>query len=274
MSYAPQMIQPGRGKTILPPVVDGRHAGKRLVGNRCGTTEHIDDEVCKSIHTQGYAETADDKQAILCRNGICHYGRHALDVRGMEIAEIRELMRAKGYDQSDLANLLGIDPSAVSKRLTGKRPFKHTEMVKTQAWLLGSAPATELGGETVRMLPIIGQVAAGSWKEAVQQPSGHLPLAASTAPQNGVVLVVQGDSMDLEIEDGGMVVVDTDDKALYPGHLFVVLNEHGETTFKQFENDPARLVPRSTNKSHRPIQIGDGQAFTVMGRVTALYRRR
>jgi SOS-response transcriptional repressor LexA len=268
------MIQSGFRKAILPPVVDGRHAGTRLVGNRCGSTERIDDEVCKSIHAGIYAEMADNKQAVLCRNGICHNGRHALDALSMEIAEIRELMRAKGYDQSDLANLLGIDPSAVSKRLTGKRPFKHNEMVKTQAWLLGGAPAVELAGESVRMLPIIGQVAAGSWKEAIQQPSGHLPLAASTAPKNGVVLVVQGDSMDLEIEDGGMVVVDPDDKALYPGHLFVILNEGGETTFKQFENDPARLVPRSTNKSHRPIQIGDGQGFTVMGRVTALYRRR
>lgn len=268
------MIQSGRRQAVLPPVVDGRHAGECLVGYRGCTTERIDDEVCKSIHVGRYAEMADNKQELFCRNGICHNGRHALDAWGMEIAEIRELMRAKGYDQSDLANLLGIDPSAVSKRLTGKRPFKHNEMVKTQAWLLGGAPAVELGGESVRMLPIIGQVAAGSWKEAIQQPSGHLPLAASTAPQNGVVLVVQGDSMDMEIEDGGMVVVDPDDKALYPGHLFVILNDNGETTFKQFENDPARLVPRSTNKSHRPIQIGDGQSFTVMGRVTALYRRR
>lgn len=274
MSYAPQMIQSGRRQTILPPVMNGGNAGQRLVGNRCSAAERIDDEVCKSIHVDEYAETAFNKQVLFCRNGICHNGRHALDTYDMEIAEIRELMRAKGYDQSDLANLLGIDPSAVSKRLTGKRPFKHHEMVKTQAWLLGGAPAVELGGEAVRMLPIIGQVAAGSWKEAIQQPSGHLPLAASTSPKNGVVLVVQGDSMDLEIEEGGMVVVDPDDKALFPGHLFVILNEAGETTFKQFENDPARLVPRSTNKSHRPIQIGDGQAFTVMGRVTALYRRR
>ena len=274
MSYATQMIESGRRQAILPPMMDGRDSRESLIGHRGGAPEGVDQEVGKSVHSHLHAKMAFRAQQNLCRNGICHNGRLGFDARDMEIAEIRELMRAKGYDQSDLANLLGIDPSAVSKRLTGKRPFKHHEMLKTEAWLLGGAPEVELEGESVRMLPIIGQVAAGTWREAIQQPSGHLPIASSSAPKNGLVLTVQGDSMDLEIEDGGMVVVDPDDKALFPGHLFVVLNDQGETTFKQFESDPARLVPRSTNQAHRPIQIGDGQGFTVVGRVTALYRRR
>lgn len=80
--------------------------------------------------------------------------------------------------------------------------------------------------------------------------------------------------MDLEIGDGGTVVVDLDDRALFPGKLYVILNDSGEATFKQFESDPARLIPRSTNPAYTTIMLGDGQPFTVFGRVTALYRQR
>ena len=192
----------------------------------------------------------------------------------MEIADIRHLMKERGFNQADLAELLGIDPTAVSKRLTGKRAFRHDEMLKVQAWLGGAAaPALASATKGVRELPIIGQVAAGAWREAIQRPLGTMPVPADV-PASTIALRVTGDSMDLEIEDGGIVLVDTNDRALFPGRLFVVLNGEGEATFKQFEADPARLEPRSTNPAHRSIAIGDGQTFTVIGRVIALYRSR
>lgn len=191
----------------------------------------------------------------------------------MEIEEIRARMRERGYNQGDLANLIGIDPTAVSKRLTGKRPFKHAEMMKIEAWLGYDGTADTLASAAVRMVPVIGQVAASTYREAVQEPLGHIPVPGASQG-NLVALKVQGDSMDLEIEDGGTIIVDMDDKALFPGRLYVVMNGDNETTFKQFDLDPARLVPRSTNPAHSVILIGDGQPFTVFGRVTALHRTR
>jgi repressor LexA len=191
----------------------------------------------------------------------------------MDIEEIRARMKERHYNQGDLANLLGIDPTAVSKRLTGKRAFRHSEMMKVEAWLGYEGGEPELPSASIRMIPIIGMVAAGSSKEAVEQKLGEMPVPGST-PAGAVALQVDGDSMDLEIEHGGTVIVDRDDKALFPGRLYVIINGEGETTFKQFENEPARLVPRSTNPSHTPIVIGDGTTFKVYGRVTALHRHR
>lgn len=191
----------------------------------------------------------------------------------MDLEEIKARMKERDYNQGDLANLLGVDPSAVSKRLTGKRPFKHAEMQKVEAWLGYEGGDPELPSATVRMIPIIGMVAAGTMKEAIQQILGELPVPAGT-PTGAVALRVDGDSMDLEIEDGGTVIVDRDDKALFPGRLYVIVNGDGEATFKQFESDPARLVPRSTNPAHTTIVIGDGTTFQVFGRVTALHRQR
>lgn len=73
--------------------------------------------------------------------------------------------------------------------------------------------------------------------------------------------------MDQYVEDGGTVVVDPNDRALFPGRFYVVLNDSGETTFKQFANEPARLVPCSSNPVHVDITIGDGTAFSIVGRV-------
>lgn len=273
LSDAMQMIEPGWREAVPAPVVHGRHA--RMSEISCGgrAPKGIDQSIGESIHAEQYAKMAITQQGIKCQKGICHIGMFSATRMGMEIAQIRALMKERGFNQADLANLLGIDPTAVSKRLTGKRAFKYDEMRKIESWL-GQQPTPIIEGAQVRMLPIIGQVAAGSWREAIEQPLGHMPVRASTASPNAIVLEVHGDSMDLEIEEGGYVVVDMNDKGLYPGRLFVVLNGEGEATFKQFETDPLRLIPRSSNPNHSTILIGDGQPFTVLGRVVSLIRER
>lgn len=211
-------------------------------------------------------------QAKSYRYGICGNGKPALDVCIMDIAEIEARMAAKGIKQVDLANAIGISPVTVNKSFRAGRLFKHHEMVKIEALLGGSDPVVD--GAAVRNIPLIGQVAAGGWREAIESPAGWVPVADASAPKNTFALTVVGDSMDLEIQDGGVVIVDPDDKALFPGRLYVVLNDNGETTFKQFEADPARLEPRSTNTSHTAIPLGDGTPFTLVGRVIALNRTR
>lgn len=268
-----QMVEPRRRQPAPAPVVHGRYARMGESGCSGRASEGIDQRIGESIHAQTHAKMAFIEQGEKCQKGICHIGMFSATRTGMEIAQIRALMKERGFNQADLANLLGIDPTAVSKRLTGKRAFKYDEMRKIESWLgQGASPTIE--GAAVRMLPIIGQVAAGSWREAIEQPLGHMPVRAATASPNAIVLEVHGDSMDLEIEEGGYVVVDMDDKSLFPGRLFVVLNGEGEATFKQFETDPFRLVPRSSNPIHSTILIGDGQPFTVLGRVVSLIRER
>lgn len=272
LSDPAQMIEPRAGQS-LTHIVHSRHWGISEGGDTRGPTQRIDQGRGESIHKPVDAKMAFTMQGTNCHNGICHNGIAACLSGRMDNDQIRERMKERGFNQADLADLLGIDPTAVSKRLTGKRAFKHHEMLKIEAWLGGPIAEQSFDGQPVRMVPIIGQVTAGSWREAIQQPLGHMP-APNDVGANTFALRVQGDSMDLEIEDGGIVMVNTEDKALYPGRLFVVLNGNGETTFKQFAADPARLEPRSTNPAHTPIMIGEGEPFTVVGRVTALYRTR
>jgi SOS-response transcriptional repressor LexA len=175
--------------------------------------------------------------------------------------EIIRRMEAKGLRRVDLARALGIAPNKITKAFNGERQFKVPEMDILRRML-----TDEPESEPLRTIPVIGMVAAGRWREAVQQSRASMPIPDPSVPPRAIALEVVGDSMDLLIEEGGRVIVDPDDKALFPGRYYVIINADGETTFKQFKADPARLVPCSSNPEHQEIPIG-GERFEVVGRV-------
>lgn len=181
----------------------------------------------------------------------------------MDLPEIKARMKAKGFRQVDLSALLGLEPTIVSKALNGTRRITVPEMDKIRDWLRDP----EVDEEPARSIPIIGLVAAGNWREAVQRSSHGMPSPDPSIPSRAFALKVSGDSMDQLVDDGGTVVVDPDDRALYPGRYYVIQNAEGEATFKRFLSDPARLVPCSSNPAHTELEIGSGEAFTVVGRV-------
>jgi repressor LexA len=184
----------------------------------------------------------------------------------MELEEIKRRMKAKGLRQVDIANATGLEPDKVSKSFAGTRRFTSTELDIIRSLVDGGPAPSVPGTMSVRAIPMIGSVAAGNWREAIQQPMGSFPVSEDVPP-NAVALRVVGDSMDRFVPDGTPIIFDPDDRSLYPERLYVIQNEAGETTFKQFMADPARLVPCSTNPSHKEILINGEEAFTIVGRV-------
>lgn len=178
----------------------------------------------------------------------------------MDADEIKRRLKERGLRQVDLARHLGMEENKLSKSLSGERRFRVEEMDMLRAYLGAPGP----GG--LAAIPIVGDVPGGNWREAVRKPIGALPRPDPSIPPRAFALRVSGDSMDREVPDGGTVVVDPEDKDLFPDRFYVVMVE-GEATFKQFKSDPARFVPCSTNPAHREIRIGSGQAFELLGRV-------
>ncbi|WP_181008539.1 LexA family protein [Sphingomonas montanisoli] len=184
----------------------------------------------------------------------------------MDIDGIKQAMKAQGIKQVRLANELGLTPDQVSKAMHGTRRFTAPEMDIIRRLLGEDQRASVPGAMDTRRIPVIGSVAAGNWREAIQEPLGTIPMPEEDMPSDAVALRVVGDSMDKVIGDGGIVVFVPSDRALYPDRYYVVLNAEGETTFKQFQADPARLVPCSTNPKHKDIMIHEGD-FQIVGRV-------
>jgi SOS-response transcriptional repressor LexA len=176
---------------------------------------------------------------------------------------LKARLAEKGMKQADLARHLDLAPNKITKVFSGERRWTVQEADKIRALLYRPEEADR---PPARTIPVIGQVSAGRWREAVQRPLYGMPVPDPSVPKNAFALQVQGDSMDLLVDDGGTVIVDPDDKALFPGRFYVIQTPDGESTFKQFKADPARLVPCSTNPAHQEVPIG-GEPFEVVGRI-------
>ena len=191
------------------------------------------------------------------------------------LAELRAQVAAKKFKQNALAAFLGIAPARVAEMLTGKRLIQQHEMPQLAEWLrMVEAPLPEVieGAEPVVAVPLLGSVPGGNWREAVQSAKGRILVAKSDAPKDAYALTVEGDSMDLHVQSGSTIIIDPNDHDLFAGRLYVVANAEDEATFKQYLDNPARLVPCSSNPEHKEIPLGEG-GYRVVGRVVTSTKR-
>ncbi|WP_343526719.1 LexA family transcriptional regulator [Sphingomonas sp.] len=176
--------------------------------------------------------------------------------------QIRAELASRNMSIADLAEAIGMNSNYLGKALGGTRNFKASEMAAIIREF-ATASASEPGLRRIRLL---GEVPAGRPTEAEQRAGRWIPVSDPETPPHAYALTVKGDSMDLIVPDGTTLIIDPDDKALWPGRRYVVQTEDGRTTFKEFQADPARLVPCSSNDEHKDIMLG-GEPITILGRV-------
>lgn len=182
--------------------------------------------------------------------------------------QIKRRMRERGVTQAALATALRIHPTAVSKLLSGKRDISASEAAIISRML----EIENVGYSPVRELPVIGRVSAGEWRDALGGATETMICPDERIADAAFVIEVDGDSMDKIVPNGGRIVVDPTDLDLVEGKAYVVRNGGGETTFKLFMANPARLEPCSNNPGHCAIFPGQDQ-FQIIGRVVWAMQR-
>lgn len=183
---------------------------------------------------------------------------------------IKDLRKARGISLEALGAAMPSDltASTVAKLENGRMALSADYLLEI-AKVLRVSPAQILGdaiGGAVRLVPVIAQVNAGNWGEAVGEAEEMLPIPAHLDGANLFALRPLGDSLDKIVAEGGFVVVDPDQRELVDRKFYVLMNEHNESTVKQFSASPLALLPCSNNPDHKPIPVGS-QPFSVIGRV-------
>ncbi|MDQ0285745.1 repressor LexA [Desulfofundulus luciae] len=186
---------------------------------------------------------------------------------------IKENIRTKGYPPSvrEIGQIVGLKSSSTVhnylKRLEHKGLLRRDP---TKPRALELLERTLPFSQPMRMVPLLGRVAAGEPILAVENQEDVFPLPASfTGEGEFFMLTVRGDSMiEAGILDGDLVVVRRQPSA-DNGDIVVALLED-EATVKRFfrENDHIRLQPE--NKAMSPIRVKNP---LILGKVVGLLRK-
>lgn len=138
-------------------------------------------------------------------------------------------------------------------------------------WLITGVGSPRSGAELAPVekeltwVPVYSWIHAGSVNAADMsaEPEQVIPFVSSSSTIRA--LIVRGTSMNREVDDGGIIIVDYEQTCPYDGAL-VVARVGDEVTFKCYrdKNGPIRLEPLSYEQ-HETIFPGEG--FEILGRV-------
>lgn len=194
--------------------------------------------------------------------------------------EIASIRKARNMSQTELAERIGSTLSMLGKLERGDRRLNQDWMGRI-AKALSVEPyqliaPQEVGRETaafilegalpVKAIPLLGEVPAGPWREAIQTAHHYIPAPAPGMPDSAFALELVGNSMNKIATEGATIIIDPSDRDLFDKWLYVVRNGDGEVTFKQYRENPARLVPCSTDPSHQIIPLAN-RDYEILGRV-------
>ncbi len=203
---------------------------------------------------------------------------------------LKLLRKEKGFTQSDVARMVFIDKTAVSKWELGLN-FPNQNIQTRLADLFGVSVDYLLGrtdirnanlsppAETIVDMPIVGSVRAGMDGNIVSDDTGDTRRIAAAAlhgrPDEYFLLRVRGDSMYPEVLDGDCVLVRKMD-SVESGSMAVVLYDEDYATVKWVEyvegEDWVRLVPN--NPAYPPVRVegADLEKCRILGEVVDIMR--
>jgi len=178
--------------------------------------------------------------------------------------------------KTDLAARLGLEPSAISKILSGGRQIKAPEyMIMREFFGMPSdgASAVDRGPHSYTIKPLENSMKESA-DEAGQEwiiPSGILSARTSAPPDQIRIFTVRETAMEPDFRQGEHVLVDVSDMTPTPPGVFVISDGFGQMirhcTFVPLKKPP--VIQVSAKSKSFEAQILKPDEFTIIGRVIA-----
>lgn len=180
-----------------------------------------------------------------------------------------DALESKRFKNREIGDLLRLPSARISEIKRGDRRIQQGEMHVLAEFLgLGEAEDESAPENNVVFVPVIGIASAGAWREAISVPEYRIPRLKVKGQNQAFAVEVDGDSMDKYMSHGSWAIIDPDQRDLYPGRVYLIMNGEGEATIKRYREGPARFEPDSHNPEHQTMMMG-AHAINVIGRVVS-----
>ena len=212
-------------------------------------------------------------------------------IRAMTIGDrIKQAREAKGLTQQALGKAVGVSRPAVTQWEDGTSEPRSKKLPGIAATLEVDLGWLTHGVTGARGMPVRGEVAAGTWREAIDLDFEPIPISpiAGYPSDAQYGLLVRGTSLNRIASDSDyLVVVDINEAGLSPrpGDLVVVhRKQHGKTeaTAKRLVREGGKLSLRAESSDPQyqgSIPLGDTDDDTeivisaiVLGKFSAIRR--
>jgi repressor LexA len=193
-----------------------------------------------------------------------------LTTRQREVYDfIREKMKTRGYGPTvrEIGEEFEIaSPNGVMCHL---KALEKKGIITREPNMSRAIQLTDVAREQ-EGIPLVGQIAAGSLTEAIEQAERLNLEDLFPAKKNCFALRVKGDSMiEAAIADGDIVICKKT-RVAHKGDIVVALTDEGEATLKYWYPEANRIRLQPANSSMKPIYVRDVQ---VLGVVTGVIRK-
>jgi len=189
------------------------------------------------------------------------------------LVAIRNYRHLHGYSPTmqELADQLGTSKVTIFEHVGALEKKRVLRRDKHKARSLEIVADVLPDEERTTKLPLLGNIAAGSPIEAVENRE-ELDLESMFAAKQGVyVLRVRGDSMiDDHLMDGDYVVIERRENARN-GEQVVALFDTGEATLKRYYKEGGKIRLQPANSSHQP-RVVDPDKVRIQGVVIGVLR--
>lgn len=185
--------------------------------------------------------------------------------------------------QKDLAEKLGISPSAISRWEKGIN-LPDIDQVHAMAEIFDKPITYFLSDSWIDLepvedsdmayIPVLGNIACGDPIMTTENIEYYEPVPKSLLPSGQLVyLQAQGDSMAPTIEDGDLVMVRMQPE-IEDNSIAAVLLENGETaTLKRIKHQGEIVMLIPDNKKYDPIILTPDSKAKVFGKVVQSTRK-
>jgi repressor LexA len=191
---------------------------------------------------------------------------------------IRETVSSRGYPPSvrEIGEAVGLSsPSTVHAHLNSlveagairKDPSKPRALV-----VIDETSTPQVDDRTVRDIPILGRIAAGTPILAAEHVEDVMPLPTELVGEGPVFLLeVKGDSMiNAGIHEGDLVAIHSQPDAR-DGEIVAALIDGEEATVKRLRRRAGKVILESENPAYEPMVFTEG--IELIGKVVSVLRR-